>query len=233
MRWVSLVSHAHEWGQVHPHRQHIIRVGVHIHGQGKLHIWCLNIVNSSAVHCLYDGPDLREWEMQRESWNLKMKTSLLVVIYDDTICWLSLDIFFQALPFNFLPCCLPAGSVTRGGAPQPRPAHHSAPVWAGTVWGWWCSSGSSGLGDEAATPWSSPSGSSQFYGERDGKCVLCGVELQPNKSTWHDVNLPVLKLCCSRFVCAPIYQLLRLKKNRFRRKYINIKKLQLNIQQFI
>lgn len=73
VRWVSFVSCAYEWGQVHPHRQDIIGVGVHIHRQGKLHIWCLNIVNSSAVHCLYDGPNLRKWQMQGKSWNLKRK----------------------------------------------------------------------------------------------------------------------------------------------------------------
>lgn len=39
--------------------------------------------------------------------------------------------------------------------------------------------------------------------------------------TWHSVYLPVLKLCCSCFVCAPIHQLLRLKKSRFRRNYKN------------
>lgn len=200
------MSCAHEWGQVHPHGQHIIWVGVHIHCQGKLHIWCLNIVNSSAVHCLYDGPDLRERQMQRESWNLKMNKKpisgqlawrrflpadiIKMIGQNDRlrtpIRWLSLDCFFsKALPFNFLPCCLPTGSVTRDGAPQPCPAPHSVPVWAETVSGWWCSSGSSGLGGVAATPWSSPSGSSQFYEKWDGKCILCSAELQPNKSTWH------------------------------------------------
>lgn len=70
-RVIPLVSGAHQWGQVHPHRQDVIRVGVHIHSQGKLHIWSLNVVNSSAVHRLDDGPDLRERQMQGESWNLK------------------------------------------------------------------------------------------------------------------------------------------------------------------
>lgn len=133
----------------------------------------------------------------------------MAITYDDIIFWLSLD-FFQPLPFDFLPCCLPAGSVSHGGAPQLCPAPHSAPVWAGTVSGWWCSNGSSGLGDEAATPWSSPLGSSQFYGERDGSCMC---EVQPDTSTWHGVNLPVLKLCSSCFVCLTIYQLLRLMEN--------------------
>lgn len=54
----SPVSRAHQRGQIHPHRQNIIRVGVHVHSQRKLHIWRLNIVNSGAVDRLYDGPDL-------------------------------------------------------------------------------------------------------------------------------------------------------------------------------
>lgn len=139
----------------------------------------------------------------------KVKKEKKPLTYDDIIFWLSL-VFFQALPFDFLPCCLPAGSVSHGGVPQLCPAPHSAPIWAGTVSGWWCSNGSSELGDEAATPWSSPLGSSQFYGERDGSCVC---EAHPDTSTWHDVNLPVLKLCCSCFVCLTIYQLLRLTGN--------------------
>lgn len=139
----------------------------------------------------------------------------------DIIQWLSLVIFFPGTPISDLPCCLQAGSATRGGAPQSRPAPHSSPVWAGIASGWWCSSGSSGLGDEGATPWSSPSGSSQFYGERDGECVSSGVGLKPDRPTWRSVYSPVLKLCCSCFVCAPIYQLLRLKESRFRRKYKN------------
>ena len=81
-RVIPLVSRAHQWGQVHPHRQDMIRVGMHIHSQGKLHIWSLNVVNSSAVHRLNDGPNLRERQMQGESWNLKKeKKGLSVVIY--------------------------------------------------------------------------------------------------------------------------------------------------------
>lgn len=95
------------------------------------------------------------------------------LITDYIIRWLSLvSVFFRVTPISGLPCCLPADSATRGGAPQPCPAPHSAPVWAGIVWGWWCSSGSNGLGDEGATPWSSPSGSFQFCGEWDMFCLM-------------------------------------------------------------
>lgn len=44
---------------------------MHVHSQGKLHIWRLNIVNAGAVDCFYDGPDLREGLMQREARDLK------------------------------------------------------------------------------------------------------------------------------------------------------------------
>lgn len=65
-----LVSGAHQGGQVHPDRQNIIRVGVYVHSQGKLHVWRLNIVNAGAVDCFYDGPDLREGLVQREAGDL-------------------------------------------------------------------------------------------------------------------------------------------------------------------
>lgn len=106
-----LVSCADKWGKVHPHRQDIIRVGVHIHSQGKLHIWCLNIVNSGAVYCLYNGPNLWEWQMDGESWNLK-RNNCLVVIYNMTssmtgyVTVLSdstYQLFLQSHPFQSYP----------------------------------------------------------------------------------------------------------------------------------
>ena len=97
-----LWSRAHKRGQVHPHRQDIVRVGVHIHSQGKLHIWCLNVVNSGAVHGLYDGPDLREWQMEGESWNLKLRTKKKPI---NGNLWLefinvTLGAFFQLTSFS-------------------------------------------------------------------------------------------------------------------------------------
>lgn len=77
----------------------------------------------------------------------------------------------EAHPFSDLLCSLPAGSAAHGGVPQPHLVLGSAPAWAGTVSGWWCSSGSSGLADEVATPLSSPSGSSRFYSEWHGACA--------------------------------------------------------------
>lgn len=109
--------------------------------------------------------------------------------------------------------CLPEAFVTRGGETQPHPARHSSPVWAGIVLGCWCSKGSSGSVDEAATTWSSLSGCSQFCGGRHYKCVYA-----TDTSTTDKVNLPVLKLYSSCFVCTLIHQLLWLKKNRLRRK---------------
>lgn len=153
-----------------------------------------------------------------------------MILISDIMKWLSLVIYLSGRShFSDSPCCLRADSAARGDAPRPRLGLRSAPVWAGIVSGWWCSSGSSGLGDGGATPWSSPSGSSQFCGGQDAEHVLSNVELQPNKPTWRSVNLPVLKLCCSCFVRASIRQLLRLKKVRFRRKHK--KKIQLILQQ--
>ena len=63
----ATVSRAHHRGQIDPHGQDVIGVRVHVHGQSKLHIGPLNAVNSCAVHGLYDGPDLGERQMQRES----------------------------------------------------------------------------------------------------------------------------------------------------------------------
>lgn len=132
--------------------------------------------------------------MQGESRNLKSKKRLLVVIYARNLwkvtpCALCGSTFFQSSQtiffwrlvtsdndsfmyfcsysslFSDLPCCLPAGFATHGGVPQLGPAPRSSPILAGIVSGRRCSSGSSGLGDEGATPWSSPSGSSQFYEE--------------------------------------------------------------------
>lgn len=73
---LARASRAHQRGQIHPHREDIIRVGVHIHSQSKLHIWRLNIVNAGAVDRLYDGSDLREGLMQRESRDLQKSEAL-------------------------------------------------------------------------------------------------------------------------------------------------------------
>lgn len=124
---------------------------------------------------------------------------------DDIIQWLS------AVAAVDSPYCLPAGSAARAGAPQPRPATRSAPVWAGTVWGWWWSSGSIGSGVGDATPWSSPSGSSRSCGEWDFMWTVIVVKKSAWQSGSSSYYSPVLKLHCSCFVCASIHQLLWLK----------------------
>lgn len=43
---------------------------MHVHSQGKLHVWRLNVVNAGAVDCFYDGPDLGKGLMQREPRDL-------------------------------------------------------------------------------------------------------------------------------------------------------------------
>lgn len=91
---------------------------------------------------------------------------------------------------SLLPSCLPAGFVARGDDPRPCPAPRSAPVWAGIVSGWRCSSGSSGLVGEAATPWSCLSQSSQFCGSWNDTVSVFTAELKAQASTGCWTRLP-------------------------------------------
>lgn len=145
MHWRTGISDscANKWGQVHPHRQDIVRVWVHIHSQGKLHIWCLNIVNSGAVHRLYDGPNLRERQVEGEAWNLKKEKKGKELMHFMPALMMHRPVHSgenrlmakDMIHKSDLPWCLPAGSATHGGALQPSPARCSPPIWAGNASG--------------------------------------------------------------------------------------------------